>query len=290
MIQDNLIYKLIDGKKCVEELSLGKYEENRSDLCGVFICLKGKVRFVLDDVNCLLSKNDMVVYFPYAVVKSVSVSDDIYGIMMSIDINAVQPLIAKIADFDSVLSIRNHPLVRLSEDNLEWIKRYIDLYHKHLEIANQFDKNEQLRFLQLNKLQMENVKLNLVLQIIMAYANIDGKLKNTVDRRDDIMRKFFNDLKVHFIEQHEVSFYANQQFISMRYFSSVVKMRTGKTPSQWIASFLLQEAKFYLTESNLTVKEIAEKMNFPNQSYFGKWFKAHVGMGPLEFKKMKDQQ
>ena len=74
----------------------------------------------------------------------------------------------------------------------------------------------------------------------------------------------------------------------MRYFSSVVKQRTGQTPSQWITSILIKEAKNFITESNLTVKEIAEVMNFPNQSYFGKWFKTHVGMGPLEFKKAEN--
>lgn len=263
-------------------------EPLRFALSGMFICLNGNVTFFLDDTKYEMKKNNIVVYFPYSILKIIDASEDLYGIMMSVDVNVVQPLLTRITDVDSILYIRQNPLTDLSEHDLTAIKNYIELYQKHLELSKLYADNNQRRFWQLNNLQIENVKLNLVLQIIMAYADADNGLKNSVDRRDDIVRKFLNDLKDHYLSQHEVSFYSNRQYISMRYFSSVVKQRTGQTPSQWITSILIKEAKNFITESNLTVKEIAEVMNFPNQSYFGKWFKTHVGMGPLEFKKAEN--
>lgn len=263
-------------------------EPLRFNLSGMFICLNGNVTFFLDDTKYEMKKNNIVVYFPYSILKIIDASEDLYGIMMSVDVNVVQPLLTRITDVDSILYIRQNPLTDLSEHDLTSIQNYIELYQKHLELSKLYADNNQRRFWQLNNLQIENVKLNLVLQIIMAYADADNGLKNSVDRRDDIVRKFLNDLKDHYLSQHEVSFYSNRQYISMRYFSSVVKQRTGQTPSQWITSILIKEAKNFITESNLTVKEIAEVMNFPNQSYFGKWFKTHVGMGPLEFKKAEN--
>lgn len=263
-------------------------EPLRFALSGMFICLNGNVTFFLDDTKYEMKKNNIVVYFPYSILKIIDASEDLYGIMMSVDVNVVQPLLTRITDVDSILYIRQNPLTDLSEHDLTSIQKYIELYQKHLELSKLYADNNQRRFWQLNNLQIENVKLNLVLQIIMAYADADNGLKNSVDRRDDIVRKFLNDLKDHYLSQHEVSFYSNRQYISMRYFSSVVKQRTGQTPSQWITSILIKEAKNFITESNLTVKEIAEVMNFPNQSYFGKWFKTHVGMGPLEFKKAEN--
>lgn len=263
-------------------------EPLRFALSGMFICLNGNVTFFLDDTKYEMKKNNIVVYFPYSILKIIDASEDLYGIMMSVDVNVVQPLLTRITDVDSILYIRQNPLTDLSEHDFTAIKNYIELYQKHLELSKLYADNNQRRFWQLNNLQIENVKLNLVLQIIMAYADADNGLKNSVDRRDDIVRKFLNDLKDHYLSQHEVSFYSNRQYISMRYFSSVVKQRTGQTPSQWITSILIKEAKKFITESNLTVKEIAEVMNFPNQSYFGKWFKTHVGMGPLEFKKAEN--
>ena len=286
MPQDNVVYRIISGNK--NEGFMPEAEPLRFALSGMFICLNGNVTFFLDDTKYEMKKNNIVVYFPYSILKIIDASEDLYGIMMSVDVNVVQPLLTRITDVDSILYIRQNPLTDLSEHDLTSIKNYIELYQKHLELSKLYADNNQRRFWQLNNLQIENVKLNLVLQIIMAYADADNGLKNSVDRRDDIVRKFLNDLKDHYLSQHEVSFYSNRQYISMRYFSSVVKQRTGQTPSQWITSILIKEAKNFITESNLTVKEIAEVMNFPNQSYFGKWFKTHVGMGPLEFKKAEN--
>lgn len=286
MTQDNVVYRIISGNN--NKGFMPEAEPLRFALSGMFICLNGNVTFFLDDTKYEMKKNNIVVYFPYSILKIIDASEDLYGIMMSVDVNVVQPLLTRITDVDSILYIRQNPLTDLSEHDLTSIKNYIELYQKHLELSKLYADNNQRRFWQLNNLQIENVKLNLVLQIIMAYADADNGLKNSVDRRDDIVRKFLNDLKDHYLSQHEVSFYSNRQYISMRYFSSVVKQRTGQTPSQWITSILIKEAKKFITESNLTVKEIAEVMNFPNQSYFGKWFKTHVGMGPLEFKKAEN--
>ncbi len=286
MFEDNVVYRIISGNQ--NEGFMPGAEPLRFALSGMFICLKGNVRFMLDDNDINMKKNDIVVYFPYSVLKIIEVSEDLYGIMMSVDVNVVQPLLTKITDVDSILNIRQSPVTNLSEHDLQAINNYIELYQKHLKLSKQFADNDQRRFWQLNNLQIENVRMNLVLQIIIAFSEADNKLKNTVDRRDDIVRIFLNDLKDNYLIQHEVSFYSTRQYISMRYFSSVIKQRTGQTPSQWITSILVKEAKNFLTQSNLTVKEISEKMNFPNQSYFGKWFKTHVGMGPLEFKKIEN--
>ena len=40
-----------------------------------------------------------------------------------------------------------------------------------------------------------------------------------------------------------------------------------------------------LDENEKSIKEITEYMNFPNQSFLGKYFKEHVGMSPSEYRK-----
>ena len=34
----------------------------------------------------------------------------------------------------------------------------------------------------------------------------------------------------------------------------------------------------------MTIQQIAEELNFANQSFFGKYFKHHTGMSPLTYK------
>ena len=283
MSNDNVIYLQVNGNE--DDALRVDHKVKKLTQGGMFICNKGTAKIKLDDMPITLEENTMVVYFPYSTLEIIYRSADLNGIIMAIELDGVQPLLAKITDIDSVLHIRQNPFAKLNVDDRKRIFEYIQLYERHLMLSKSFAVNNQRRFWQLNNIQLENIKTNLILQIFLVYTPMDASPKNAVNRKDEIVRKFLNDLQHNYIEQHEVGFYSNQQFISMRYFSFVIKDRTGKTPSQWIAASLVNDAKHMLTDSNLTVKEIAEQLKFPNQSYFGKWFKANVGMGPLEFKK-----
>ena len=44
------------------------------------------------------------------------------------------------------------------------------------------------------------------------------------------------------------------------------------------------EAKYLLDNTDLSIKEIATKLNFPTQSFFGKYFKQYVGISPKEYR------
>ena len=288
MDKDNVIYMRVTGKGNEDDVLKVDGTVKKLSQGGIFICNKGEVRLLLDDMNMVMNENSMVVYFPYSTLEILYRSEDLDGIIMAIELDGVQPLLNKITDIDSVLHIRQNPLTLLSDEDRLRIYDYIKLYERHLELSNYFALKNERRYWQLNNIQLENIKTNLILQIFLVYIPENASPKNTVNRKDEIVMKFLNDLQKYYIEQHEVGFYSNLQFISMRYFSSVVKERSGKTPSQWITSAIINDAKHLLTDSNLTVKEIAEQLNFPNQSYFGKWFKTNMGMGPTEYKKTKN--
>ena len=283
MFDDNVLYFQVNGND--DDVLKVEHKVRKLSQGGMFICNRGEAEIKLDDMPLLIKKNTMVVYFPYSTLEITYRSNDLSGIIMAIELDGVLPLVAKITDINSVLHIKQNPLVKLSEENRVKIFEYIKLYEKHLFLSKEFAVNNQRRFWQLNSLQLENVKTNLILQIFLVYIPKDASPKNAVNRKDEIVRNFLIDLQKNYINQHEVGFYSNLQCISMRYFSFVVKDRTGKTPSQWIAASLCNDAKQMLTDTNLTIKEIADQLKFPNQSYFGKWFKSNVGMGPLEYKK-----
>ena len=72
------------------------------------------------------------------------------------------------------------------------------------------------------------------------------------------------------------NFYARMQHITPRYFSAIIKEKTGDSALQWIVRMVITEAKQLLEESDLSIKEIADQLNFPTQSFFGKYFKQYV--------------
>ena len=58
-----------------------------------------------------------------------------------------------------------------------------------------------------------------------------------------------------------------------------------RTPYEWINSYVTRELRVLLKNTNMNIKEIAEALNFPNQSFLGKFFKEHVGMSPSEYRR-----
>ena len=70
-----------------------------------------------------------------------------------------------------------------------------------------------------------------------------------------------------------------------KHLSEVVKQVSGKTAGQWITTMVMIEIKTLLKQSSLTIKEIAQEMNFPNQSFLGKYFKNVEGVSPSDFRK-----
>ena len=57
-------------------------------------------------------------------------------------------------------------------------------------------------------------------------------------------------------------------------------MLAVKTPSTLINEYTMEHIKYQLRNSDKSIKEIAEEFNFPNQSFFGKYVKAHLGVSP----------
>ena len=66
---------------------------------------------------------------------------------------------------------------------------------------------------------------------------------------------------------------------------AVIKKSLGKNPKSFIDEALIADAKLQLRTTDLSVKQICDKLNFPNPSFFGKYFKQHVGMSPNVYRK-----
>jgi AraC-like DNA-binding protein len=65
----------------------------------------------------------------------------------------------------------------------------------------------------------------------------------------------------------------------------MVKHVSKRTPNEWIDNYVTLELRIMLKNSTKNIKTIAKEMNFPNQSFLGKYFKEHVGMSPSDYRK-----
>lgn len=107
------------------------------------------------------------------------------------------------------------------------------------------------------------------------------------NRREELFKKFINLIHTYCVTQRDVGFYAEQLCISTRYLSSITQQIGKVSAKELIDDFLMLELKVALQSTGLSLKEIADKYHFPDQSFFGRYFKKHTGMSPKEYRTKK---
>lgn len=90
-------------------------------------------------------------------------------------------------------------------------------------------------------------------------------------------------------KRQRVSYYANQLNISSKYLSSVCKSVSDKTPLHWIKESVMEECCLLLVSTDLSVKEISNRLGFPNSSFFGHYFRKQMGMTPIEYRSKSEK-
>lgn len=116
------------------------------------------------------------------------------------------------------------------------------------------------------------------------HPEVDSPIHN---RAEEYFRQFTELLGEHYKHERSVGFYARQLCITPKYLTTLIKRISGKSVSEWIDNYVIIEAKTLLKYSNMSVQEIAYYLNFPNQSFFGSYFKRNAGMSPSQYKAKK---
>jgi len=103
----------------------------------------------------------------------------------------------------------------------------------------------------------------------------------------DISNKFQSLVAEHGIKEHRLQFYADALFITPKYLIGAIRKVTGKTPGTIIDEAILREACALLTKWEPSIEVIADKLHFADQASFSKFFKKHMGVSPLAYRKKK---
>ena len=100
-------------------------------------------------------------------------------------------------------------------------------------------------------------------------------------------QRFLNILNTSEVRHRSVEAYADELCISPKYLSAICKKHSGKTANEWIRKHVLEDIRYHLKQTDLTVKQISMHLGFPNTSFFGKYVKEHFGMTPLQVRNEK---
>ena len=249
-------------------------------LDGLFIGLreKGKAKFNINLKEIEAGPNDLVICSPGDLLQSVSnegihqsqtimISSDFLK-EMYIGLNSFMPFFS---------SQKEHPVFHLTENEVKELGAFYQLVEESVGIEDYFQNDIVKRLLAAYLYKLGSI-------LYRHRPELQAEAAQPLKREEILFKQFINLLAEHHCKERRVDFYADQLFLSPKHFSTVIKKVSGKTAGEWIDEYVILEIKTLLKYSPMSIQEVAYYMNFPNPSFFGKYFKHHTGMSPSEYK------
>ncbi len=248
----------------------------RFDGLTVLVSVKGTLHLTLNMESVTVKPNSAVFIAPETFLRPEKVEEEeleffmlflsnrfIHGI--NFDMNAV----------NTSLLASNDPVLQLTPQRTEVLRRYFDLLH-----LTSLENNSYSRHIARSLAEAAGYQL-------MAYgeeaARRMSEEQQPKTRRATYVRTFLGLVRDNHRRERSIGFYADRMFISPKYLSLIIKEATGKSAAEWIDQYVIQEAKNLLRYSGKNVQQIAYELNFTNQSSFGKYFKHITGLSPTQF-------
>jgi AraC-like DNA-binding protein len=239
------------------------------------LCLQGEVMYELDTKMQIIKPGDILIVSDRHVVDSYRCSEDMRGLCMMMSVQFFREIIQNVSDISSLfLFSRLHPVMRLEDKEIETFKEYFQVIKQKIGDEHNHFRKDLIKALLL--------AMFYDLSNIIYRVKADGKPRS---RAEVIFTQFITLVEKHFREERRVAWYAKQLCITAKYLSETVKAVSRRTPNEWIDDYITLELRVQLKNSTKTIKEIARDLKFPNQSFMGKFFKEHVGVSPLQYRR-----
>ena len=178
---------------------------------------------------------------------------------------------------NEAMTLLDNPCLSLEKEELAIVTEYIQLIDKHIH-SDYVYARESVSHLISSVFYLFGSFIN---KRIMS-LNDEGKPAST--RHKIIFERFIELVTRHHSKERGVGFYADKLCITPKYLSKIVKDTSGLSAPQWIDQYVILEAKQMLKYSDLCIKGISAELNFPNPSFFFKYFKKHTGMTPNQYR------
>jgi len=238
------------------------------------LCLKGSARLRINLKEYMLTANSIFIILPNQIFESLEKTDDnfVECLFFSTDFVNSLPLPK---DFDVLNKMSHSPCLPVSEDTMKELIEY------HSFIVRICDKNRAIH----NESVSKSLMYAFIALVASLYTEVNLETGLKLNARGKVIVDEFSKLLIKYNKQErKASFYSDKLCISTPYLSRTLKEITGRSVNAWITEAVILEAKILLKSSELTILEVSEELNFPNPSFFIRYFKQYAGMTPLKYR------
>lgn len=244
----------------------------------VMFCLKGRMQFQINLQRFELRDNDVLILQKGAIgeYEGMDEGTQIAVIAFSSEYFRVSlPL-------DATMSLQRHlyasPIHHLTPEAMEEsMTIYRLMKAKVAETDNPFRKGALLGYTQV-------LTYNSYKYLLRSESENQQSGKKS-SRQQELYTQFIHEVQKNFTKERSISYYADVLCVTPKYLSQVIHNVSGRFASDWITDFVILEAKALLKSRQYTIQQVADMLNFSNQSFFGKYFKEKVGCSPSKYQK-----
>lgn len=243
----------------------------------MILCTGGTSRIKMTKGSTIELSKGSVLFLPHSVAIDVSDADDSFCCkVLQISDHIVQGLLRDKADIKQQLSLNTQfNITRLTDSSFEEFHCYFTL------IQSKTERSEQKTPFEIVQGVLRALLLNLC---FLLQDNYDMAPHQKLSQGKILFNRFLNLVAASEVKRKPITFYASLLAITPKYLTMLCLKHSDKTASQWVIQYTTEDIRFFLRNSNLSIKEISAKMGFANMSHFGSYVRKHLGMSPTEFR------
>lgn len=235
------------------------------------IYVRGEARAIINLVERNLTPGTLVFLGPGTIINPIYFGDnlELYGLGLFADF----PMPFAKEQMPSAFNgqVRDFQ-IKVDESDIITARHFIDtIWH----LVHQPDYNRQT---------LSSIVAAMMYHYDGLYRKHIDLVKASQSREQTIFDRFIYLVNQHATREHQIGFYADKMCLTEHYLGTVIRQASGITAKEWIDRALIEHIKIELKYSDKPIVQISEEMNFPNPSFFCKYFKRLTNQTPLEYK------
>ena len=251
-------------------------EPTRMNFILMALCRKGRAQYCIDTRQQTVKPGDLLFISERHIIDNYMASPHFECLCILVSTQFYHGFVQNVRNVSSLLLFTmNNPVVQLTPHEIQVYSNYYRTIREKISDTEHYYRTEVVKAL----------LLAMFYDMSGVTYRVEQSSSKGQSRADVIFAEFIQQLEQNYRTERRVSWYAQQMGITPKYLSEIIKQISKRTPNEWIDSYVVLEIRVLLKNSTKSIKEITEELNFPNQSFLGKYFKEHVGMSPSEYRK-----
>ena len=249
---------------------------SRMDAFAAIFCVSGKAEVQINLKKYVLKSGTLALHVPEDIIQINSCENLIvYPFIISSEF--IQKIHFETKDLMNLyMAAKTSPVLDLQYEDIHILEKYYYLMESILQSETTYKDRMTIG--------VTSSFLYKIYDILIKKLKEKEYTRKIPERCEIVFEDFIKELNLFNGTKHSLSFFAQRLNLTPNYLSCRVKEYSGRTATEWIEESVILEAKTMLKHTNLTIQEIAYKLNFPTQTFFGKYFKRITGISPKQYR------